>query len=59
MPFYDAIKTDIGWVVIDTKTGQVAKFKDRFMEGMTLEDADDMADLLNHLAKESADATKN
>ncbi|WP_247896484.1 hypothetical protein [Azospirillum argentinense] len=38
-------------MVIDTTTGDVARVGDREMSSLSIEDADDLADLLNHLER--------
>lgn len=35
------------WMVVDASTREVVKLNDRFLEGLSLEDADDLVDLLN------------
>ncbi len=49
---YDINDAVTGWYVYDTKTGEPAKVNDRPQIGMSFEDADDLADLLNHLHAE-------
>jgi hypothetical protein len=44
-----------GWYVYDIITGAPAKVNDRPQIGMSFEDADDLADLLNHLHAEQAE----
>ena len=46
---YDIESCVTGWYVYDTKTGQPAKVNDYPQIGMSFADADDLADLLNHL----------
>jgi hypothetical protein len=38
-----------GWFVLDTKTGGPAAINDVLQVSLLFEDADDLADLLNHL----------
>jgi hypothetical protein len=40
------------WNVIDVTTGEVVKLNGSFMEGLELDDADDLADILNHIEAE-------
>lgn len=49
---YDINDAVTGWYVYDVKTGIPAKVDDRPQVGMSFEDADDLADLLNHLHAE-------
>ena len=49
---YDINNAVTGWYVYDTKTGKPAIVNDRPQIGMSFEDADDLADLLNHLQSE-------
>ena len=46
---YDINNAVNGCYVYDVETGEPAKVNDRPQIGMSLEDADDLADLLNHL----------
>ncbi|QCO03419.1 hypothetical protein D3867_15200 (plasmid) [Azospirillum argentinense] len=52
-PVYDIAPNPAGngWMVIDTTTGDVARVGDREMSSLSIEDADDLADLLNHLER--------
>ncbi|MGY4447801.1 hypothetical protein ACVWZR_002461 [Bradyrhizobium sp. i1.3.1] len=43
-----------GWTVNDIRTGFAALINDVAQNGLPLEDADDLADLLNHLQSEQA-----
>ncbi|WP_246230573.1 hypothetical protein [Bradyrhizobium cytisi] len=43
-----------GWTVYDIRTGSAALINDVVQNGLPLEDADDLADLLNHLQSEQA-----
>ena len=55
---YDIRKSTKGWDVIDLTTGQPAKVNDVEQVALDLADADDLADLLNHLeTKRQASAT--
>jgi hypothetical protein len=47
------------WVVLDTTTGMPALAKGVAQIGLSLEDADDLTDLLNRLDAEAQLATKN
>ena len=49
---YDIEKRDDGWAVIDTRTGEVAVVNDIPQVGKDIEDADDLADLLNHMERQ-------
>jgi hypothetical protein len=51
---YDIRSERKGWTVYDTRTGSVVAINDFPQSGLQLEDADDMADLLNHLYSENA-----
>jgi len=46
---FEMRKLPNGWAVWDTTTNTPAAVKGQWQTGMTLEDADDMTDLLNHL----------
>lgn len=35
------------WMVVDASTREVAKLNGTFLEGLSLDDADDLVDLLN------------
>ena len=49
---YD-IRSEInGWTVYDIRTGSPAMINDVPQTGLPLEDADNLADLLNHLQSE-------
>jgi hypothetical protein len=54
---YDIRSEDNGWTVYDTRTGSIALVNDVPQNGLPLEDADDLADLLNHLDSEQIFAT--
>jgi hypothetical protein len=43
-----------GWTVYDIRTGLPAMINDVAQTSLALEDADDLADLLNHLQAEQA-----
>jgi hypothetical protein len=47
------------WVVLDTTTGFPAVVRDVQQIGLSLDDADDLTDLLNRLDAEAKLATKN
>jgi hypothetical protein len=47
MARYDVERRHGMYVVVDVETGLIAKVNDRWLEGLSVEDADDMADLLN------------
>jgi hypothetical protein len=47
------------WVVVDTTTGFPAVLESVPQVGLTLDDADDLTDLLNRLDAEAKQATKN
>jgi hypothetical protein len=47
------------WVVVDTTTGLPAIVEGTPQIGLTLDDADDLTDLLNRLDAEAKQATKN
>ena len=53
---YDIKPEDGGWTVYDTTTGLPTAVNDVVQVGLSLEDADDLADLLNHLQLEQARA---
>jgi hypothetical protein len=46
---YTIEKSPLGWSVIDSTTGVPMKVAGKFMEGLALEDADDLADALTAL----------
>ena len=46
---YDIQSDGTGWSVFDTQTGLPARVNDCPQIGMSLDDADDLADLLNHI----------
>jgi hypothetical protein len=49
---YD-IRSELGgWTVYDIRTGSAAVINDVLQNGLPLEDADDLADLLNRLETE-------
>jgi hypothetical protein len=50
----DIKSEDDGWSVYDTSTGLPAKVNDMVQVGLSLEDADDLADLLNRLHAEQS-----
>ena len=47
------------WVVVDTTTGLTAVVNGAPQIGLTLDDADDLTDLLNRLDAEAKQASKN
>ncbi|MET4262293.1 hypothetical protein ABIC09_007271 [Bradyrhizobium sp. S3.12.5] len=49
---YDIRSETNGWTVYDIRTGFAALINDVAQNGLPLEDADDLADLLNHLQSE-------
>jgi hypothetical protein len=51
---YDIKREDDGWAVYDTTTGLPAEVNNVVQVGLSLEDADDLADLLNHLHAEQS-----
>ncbi|MET4358251.1 hypothetical protein ABIC08_008228 [Bradyrhizobium sp. RT9b] len=51
---YDIRSEMNGWTVNDIRTGFAALINDVAQNGLPLEDADDLADLLNHLQSEQA-----
>lgn len=53
---YDIRKEEAGWTVFEVETGHPAIVNDYLQVGLSLEDADDLADLLNHLATEAEHA---
>jgi hypothetical protein len=54
---YDIRSEFKGWTVYDTLTGSPALINDVPQTSLALEDADDLADLLNRLHSEQAHAT--
>ena len=46
---YDMRPEGDGWTVYDLTTGLPASVNGKSLTGLPLEDADDLADLLNHL----------
>jgi len=55
---YDIKPEGDSWTVYDTTTGLPAEVNDVVQVGLSLEDADDLADLLNRLqAEQSAKAS--
>ena len=55
---YDIKPEGDSWTVYDTSTGLPAEVNDVVQVGLSLEDADDLADLLNRLhAEQSAKAS--
>jgi hypothetical protein len=56
---YDIRKDLNGWTVIDIETGMPAEVDDYLQINMSMEDADDLADLLNHLATEAEQCTNH
>lgn len=54
---YDIRSESNGWTVYDTRTGSVAVINEVLQNGLPFEDADDLADLLNHLHSEQTSAT--
>jgi hypothetical protein len=50
---YDIKPHRDSWMVIDTSTGSPASINGVWQVGLPLEDADDLADLLNHLHTEA------
>ena len=46
---YDIKPDGNGWTVYDTVTSQAAEVNGRIQVGLSVEDADDLADLLNRL----------
>jgi hypothetical protein len=51
---YDIRPDPDGWTVYDTVTGSPTAVKDVTQTGLSLEDADDLADLLNRLHNEQS-----
>ncbi|MBI2240286.1 MAG: hypothetical protein HYU59_05720 [Magnetospirillum gryphiswaldense] len=45
---YDIEKREDGWAVIDMRTGRVAVVNDIPQTGKDIQDADEMADILNY-----------
>ncbi len=54
---YDIRSECNGWTVYDIRTGSTAVINDVPQNGLPFEDADDLADLLNHLQSEQTSAT--
>ena len=54
---YDIRKEANGWTVFDVETGRPAEVNGYLQIEMSLEDADDLADLLNHIATKAEKAT--
>jgi hypothetical protein len=54
---YDIRSESNGWTVYDIRTGSIALVNDVPQYGLPFEDADDLADLLNHLHSEQTSAT--
>jgi len=52
---YDIKPDGNGWTVYDTATRLAAEVNGRIQVGLSLEDADDLADLLNRLHVEQSD----
>ena len=59
MTRYDIRPTPEGWTVYDTATGLPAAVNDLSQVGLSLEDADDIADLLNRLHIEQLDCASH
>jgi hypothetical protein len=53
---YDIRSETTGWTVYDIRTGLPAMVNDVPQTGLPLEDADDLADLLNRLQSEQVQA---
>ena len=51
---YDVEKDCLGWSVIDTRTGDIAKVNDVFQDGLQIQDADELAETLNYIAEHQA-----
>jgi hypothetical protein len=49
---YDIRPDDHGWTVFDADTGLAAEVNGVIQFGLSLDDADDLADLLDHLDRE-------
>ncbi len=49
---YNIEQREDGWAVIDEATGEVVMVNDFPQSGMTLADADDLADLLNRIERQ-------
>ena len=56
---YDIKPDDSGWTVYDTATSQAAAVNGVTQSGLSLEDADDLADLLNRLHVEQSVAASH
>lgn len=54
---YRIEKTSLGWSVIDTRTEMPATVQGVPQEGLSLEDADDLADLLSHIEAQKDGST--
>ena len=54
---YELRKVENGWAVWDTVTNAPAVVEDRWQTDMLMDDADDMADLLNRLDREAKDSS--
>jgi hypothetical protein len=54
---YDIRSEFNGWTVYDIRTGSTAVINEVPQNGLPLEDADDLADLLNHLQTEQTYAS--
>ena len=55
---YDIRPDDNGWTVYDTATGLPAEVNGVIQSGLFVEDADDLADLLNRLHVERSAAAR-
>ena len=47
---YEARQIGGLWAVVNVETGQIAQVNDQWLELMDMDDADDMADLLNTMS---------
>jgi hypothetical protein len=56
---YDIKSEDNGWTVYDTTTGLSAEVNGCIQVGLSLDDADDLADLLNRLNIEQSAAVSH
>jgi len=52
MARYDIRPDSVGWAVIDARTGEIARVNDAPQIGLELDDADDLADLLNRIDRQ-------
>mgnify|MGYP001350336464 CR=1 FL=1 len=56
---YDMRRDDDGWTVFDTATGEAARVSGVAQTDLDIQDADELVDLLNRLARQANAASQH